>query len=138
MKNKRIPLLSLVGILFVTVLLRELTSPDVSSFATPQGSQKKHVHEQEHAQISRIEYTRHARCRMGCRRISEKEIFEVLSSGQKNIKKSNPQANPCPVTTLEGKTSDEQTVRVVYGQCGDVRKIITVIDLKNDFPCDCD
>lgn len=136
MKNKRIPLLSLVGILFITVLMRELTSPDVSSFTTPQMLQKKPVN--GGAQLSHIEYTRHARCRMGCRHISEKEIFEVLNAGQKNIKKSNPQAAPCPVTTLEGQTSDNQTVRVVYGQCGDVRKIITVIDLKNDFPCDCD
>src|SRR6185503_18661379 len=34
--------------------------------------------------------TRHARCRMDCRHITEKEIREILEGGEINYKKSEP------------------------------------------------
>lgn len=136
--------MGLIVVLAVAAITGEFTNFDSQKSATSEVAQLDHPHQNDdqgqhaRAHTSQINYTRHAECRMQCRKISEQEVFEVLKSGQKNIKKSNPQASPCPVTALEGLTSDNQFVRVVYGQCGRYLKIITVIDLNNDVPCDCD
>jgi len=86
---------------------------------------------------SYLEYTAHARCRMQCRRISQKEVEEIMRNGNINYKKSNVQAKPCPTYALEGITSDRQRVRVVFAQCDHTTKVVTAIDLDTDFECDC-
>lgn len=85
-----------------------------------------------------IIYTKHARCRMGCRSISEKEIFDVIDHGLTNQRKSDAQAQPCPVVAKEKRTEDDQNVRVIYGLCEANLKIITVIDLGHEHDCNCD
>lgn len=87
--------------------------------------------------ISYIEYTEHARCRMSCRHISQAEVEEIMRDGDINYKKSDLNANPCPAYALEGVTKDNQRVRIVFGQCSQTTKVITVIDLDTDWSCDC-
>lgn len=82
-------------------------------------------------------YTRHAKCRMDCRFISESEIKEIMSSGKINHRKSDPQDAPCPTYALEGITSEKQEVRIVLAACDNETKVITVIDLGTDHHCDC-
>ncbi len=84
-----------------------------------------------------IKLTHHGRCRMECRKIDAYEIQEVINQGKVNAKKSNPNSKPCPTIAFEGKTIDNQTIRVVLGTCEGNYKIVTVIDLKNDWKCDC-
>lgn len=86
---------------------------------------------------SYLEYTQHANCRMKCRKISKSEVEEIMESGKINYAKSNVRANPCPSYALEGVTSDNQKVRIVFGQCDTKTKVITVIDLQTDWTCDC-
>ena len=62
---------------------------------------------------SMLEYTRHARCRMDCRSITQAEVQDIMKNGRINYRKSNVKANPCPVYALEGYTDDNQHVRVV-------------------------
>lgn len=85
----------------------------------------------------RIEYSRHAKCRMECREITKKEIKEVLENGKINARKSKPNDEPCPSYAIEGITSDQQKVRIVVGDCGNKTKVITAIDLKNKYECHC-
>lgn len=87
--------------------------------------------------ISFIEYTQHAKCRMGCRKISQAEVEQIMRDGKINYNKSNVNARPCPSYALEGVTSDNQSVRIVFGQCDMKTKVITVIDLGTDWSCDC-
>src|SRR5687767_223704 len=59
-----------------------------------------------------IVYSKHARCRMECRKISEREIREVLREGVINPGKSEPERNH-PRYALEDVTEEGQKVRLV-------------------------
>jgi hypothetical protein len=88
---------------------------------------------------AKIALTYHARCRMDCREIDAYEIQEVIDQGHINARKSKdapPGKGKCPTTAYEGTTRDNQFVRVILGTCK-IPKIITVIDLKNDYQCTC-
>lgn len=79
---------------------------------------------------SKIVLTKHAQCRMDCRKIDIEEIKEVISKGRINPKKSDLKKKPCPVIAMEGKTSKgKEKVRVVLAACKEETKVITVIDL---------
>jgi len=83
--------------------------------------------------------TRHARCRMGCRKIDAFEIQEVIDQDKINYRKNKPaQAGRCASIAYEGTTKDQQHVRVIVGDCDQEPIIITVIDLGNKYNCTCD
>ncbi len=84
-----------------------------------------------------ITLSKHAQCRMDCRRIREEEIREILATGKENIRKSDPHGKPCPTKALEGWSSDQQHIRVIAAQCDQMIKIVTVIDLETDWECSC-
>lgn len=87
---------------------------------------------------SRINYTKHVRCRMGCRHIDEAEISEILRNGTINYRKSVLDGEPCRHKyAVEGNTSDNQRLRVIFAPCGDEMTVITCIDLDREWPCDC-
>jgi len=81
--------------------------------------------------------TKHARCRMGCREIDAFEVNEILTHGRINQRKSQPGASPCPKYAIEGESRDGQTVRAVIADCDRNVKLVTVIDLDNDYKCSC-
>ena len=86
----------------------------------------------------RIEYTRHAQCRMECRKITEEEIKIVLKNGSINYAKSNAHDKPCASYAVEGYTADGQNVRIVVADCDTISRIITAIDLKSEKDsCEC-
>lgn len=86
----------------------------------------------------RITYTRHARCRMGCRHIDENEVKEILQKGDINYSKSDMRAHPDPKYALEGMTSDGQHVRIIFAPSPRGMVVITVIDLNKEWTCHCD
>lgn len=97
----------------------------------------QHVDKRENAfRHTKIEYTEHAKCRMDCRHISEKEIKDVLREGEINYRKTEKNASPCPKYALEYYT-DGKKVRVIVGDCDERAVIITVIDLDHEFECNC-
>ena len=82
-------------------------------------------------------YTKHARCRMGCRHISEREVIGILHEGQINFQKSDMRGYPDPKYAVEGKTDDGQEVRIVFAQSPRGVVVVTVIDLGREWSCDC-
>ncbi len=83
-----------------------------------------------------ITYSKHAKCRMNCRHIDRSEVQEVLKEGKVNPHKSRPRKG---TIALEGETHDGQDVRVVFAPESDDRvHVVTVIDLGNEWDCDCD
>ena len=84
-----------------------------------------------------LEYTEHAKWRMKCRKITQAEVEEIMKEGKINYKKSDVNDRPCPTYALEGMTSDDQRVRIVFAQCDYKSKVVTVIDLETDWQCDC-
>jgi cell division protein FtsI/penicillin-binding protein 2 len=116
---------------------RLLPSPDGDMQDQPQNNFAN-----DQSQINRhpahITYTKHAKCRMGCRKLDGSEVKEILEKGKVNLNKSNDRPGDCPTYALEGLTHDGQHARMVFAFCQnqDV-KVITVIDLDTEWPCDC-
>lgn len=88
-------------------------------------------------EVRQLVYTKHARCRMQCRHIDETEIREILDEGNINTRKSDPTDKPCPTYAYEGYSHDNQHLRIVIARCNDVEKVVTCIDLDNEFQCNC-
>ncbi len=84
-----------------------------------------------------LQYSEHAKCRMQCRKISQKEVEEIMGEGKINYNKSDLQHGQCPRYAVEGITSDAQRVRIVFAQCDKKTVVVTAIDLESDFTCHC-
>lgn len=82
-------------------------------------------------------YSKHARCRMGCRHISEREVMEILKNGTINYQKSDMRGQPDPKYALEGATDDGQHVRIIFANSPRGIVVVTVIDLENEWKCNC-
>jgi Domain of unknown function (DUF4258) len=81
-------------------------------------------------------FSKHAKCRMDCRKIDESEIREILKNGTINYKKiqNDKRGKTYPV---EGFTHDKQHVRIVFAPKDDGLVVVTVIDLDTEWKCDC-
>ena len=86
-----------------------------------------------------IVYSKHARCRMDCRRISKEEVEAVLQTGTINYRKSELGDRPeCRRKyAVEGHTADGQRVRIIFAPCREKVTVVTVIDLGREWACDC-
>lgn len=87
--------------------------------------------------LSRLIYSKHARCRMDCRQIDEIEVKEILSRGKVNFTKSDLKNDPDPIYALEGITRDKQRVRIVFAQGKESLTVVTCIDLDREWACEC-
>ncbi len=74
---------------------------------------------------------------MDCRHIDEREVEEIMLTGTINYRKSEPAGRPCPTYALEGLTHDNQHVRIVFAQCDHKTKVVTTIDLDQEWQCHC-
>jgi len=74
---------------------------------------------------------------MQCRKISQPEVEEIMQKGEINYRKTDVNDRPCPSYTLEGRTKDNQRVRIVFAQCDLKTKVVTVIDLDTEWSCNC-
>ncbi len=85
---------------------------------------------------SNLVFSKHAKCRMDCRKIDESEIREILKNGTVNEKKiqRDKRGMTYPV---EGTTHDGQRVRIVFAPKDDALVVVTVIDLGKEWSCDC-
>lgn len=86
---------------------------------------------------SHIYYTKHALCRMDCRKISKDDIDEIMKKGIINFNRSNRRGKPCPTFALQGETSDGEKLRVIFAQCTDETKVVSCYNLEEDFECHC-
>lgn len=86
--------------------------------------------------VSKLIYSRHARCRMDCRHIDESEVEEILQEGTLNVSKIEEDARG-KTYPLEGITHDHQKVRIVFAPKNDELVVVTVIDLDKEWQCDC-
>jgi Domain of unknown function (DUF4258) len=81
-------------------------------------------------------FTKHARCRMKCRHITQEEVKEIVKKASVNYNKSELDAPQGPKYALEGYTSKEnQHVRIIVAPKERHLTIVTVIDLDEDWDC---
>jgi hypothetical protein len=87
-----------------------------------------------------INYSKHARCRMACRKIDDAEVMDILRSGTINYKKSDiGNKTDCKRKyAVEGITRDKQKVRIIFAPCHKEVTVVTVIDIGKEWPCDCE
>ncbi|MBS1622868.1 MAG: DUF4258 domain-containing protein [Bacteroidetes bacterium] len=87
---------------------------------------------------TRLIYTKHARCRMACRHITEADIREVLREGHVNEAKSKQEPGRCPAYAIEDeRNSDHVRLRIVFAKCETEVKVVTCIDRDDEFAFDC-
>lgn len=82
-------------------------------------------------------FTKHAKCRMKCRYITQQEVREILAEGSVNYNKSNLNDPKGPTYALEGNTDDGQHVRIIFAPKQRHISVVTVIDLENEYACNC-
>lgn len=87
-------------------------------------------------QPEKITYTRHARCRMDCRHISEADVKELIQNGKLNKEKVQ-ESDMGKTYPLDGKTTGDKMLRIVVAPKKNDLVVVTVIDLDTDWPCDC-
>ena len=87
---------------------------------------------------SKINYSKHARCRMACRDITETEVREGLKEGKINYKKSQLQTEDCKKRYAVEDMVNGQRVRIIFAPCGDVVTVVTCIDLEKEWECSCE
>ena len=87
--------------------------------------------------VSELFFTKHAKCRMQCRHISQQEVKGILANGTINYNKSELDDPQGPSYALEGVTKDRQRVRIIFAPKQKHMSVVTVIDLENDYECDC-
>ncbi len=85
--------------------------------------------------VAEIFFSKHARCRMECRHITQKEVREILAKGEINYNKSEINATEGPKYAVEGVTSDRQKVRIIFAPHEQHMTVVTVIDLENEWSC---
>ena len=92
----------------------------------------------EELAFQKLEYTKHANCRMKCRNISEAEIKEIFEKGKINYDKSNVRDTPCGTYAVEGDTKSGKNLRLIVADCDTISRLVTTIDLKMEKDsCDC-
>ncbi len=87
--------------------------------------------------VSELFFTKHARCRMKCRQITQQEIKDILANGEINYNKSDLNDPQGATYALEGTTRDRQHVRVIFAPKQKHMSVVTVIDLDVEHQCDC-
>ena len=81
--------------------------------------------------------TKHAKCRMDCRHITEDEIKEIIQDGKVNEAKSGQGTRGDETYALEGYSNEHQHLRIVVSPESDGLVVITCIDLDNEWECNC-
>lgn len=123
--NKSLKRYLLTAVIVIAALLILLNQPGANEFDA-------------YREVTRLTYTGHARCRMDCREITEPEIRKVLSKGDLNEAKSGFDTKHKNHTyAVEGYGDDGQHIRVVVTPKNGSLLVITVIDLKKEWACDC-
>jgi hypothetical protein len=141
--KKWIPLLLVVFLALAIVLIRKCqdqkdpSGPDITNHDKGDRSGKVNRDRGFDRRTTYLEYSKHAKCRMKCRQISESEVEEIMRDGKINYSKSDLKNARCPRYALEGMTHDNQRVRIVFAQCNESTVVVTVIDLETEFACDC-
>jgi len=138
--KKAIPYL-LLAILFVIALFvrqyrEQHTSPDTSpankSTKSSAGSNNLDRFRDPEAEYF---FTKHARCRMECRSITQKEVKEIVRKAEVNYTKSELDAPQGPKYALEGYSKDRQHIRIIVAPKQKHLSIVTVIDLDKEWEC---
>ena len=143
--KKAIPYLLLLILFIVALFVRQYRERNTNNEQTSQTEARKGSERSSDSRNSldvfrdpdaEYFFTKHARCRMECRRITQKEVKEIVRKADVNYNKSELDASHGPKYALEGYTSkDRQHVRIIVAPKQKHLSIVTVIDLDKEWEC---
>ena len=130
-----------IGIAAVVIALLQKQSPRKQSNygdRQPGNGSGDCAFQPQHA-VGELDYSRHARCRMKCRDISQSLVEDVYQNGSLNCAKSDPsgQTDGTPRFALELEDGIRGRVRIIVGDNPDNDVIITAIRLDEKDNCAC-
>ncbi len=135
-KSNLIYRLIIAAVFFIAIVLfRNFYQPLQKGNNNP--SQTTHGSPGLNRKINDLVLTKHAKCRMECRDITEDEIREILHSGNINYNKSNLSDVRGATYALEGYSHDKQHLRIIFAPERDKIVVVTCIDLDKEWQCDC-
>lgn len=126
MKNKNLLGWLLLIIIIIALLLWKQNS-----------SLKSSSNNDSFRNTTRLILTKHAKCRMDCRHITEEEIIEIIHDGKVNYSRSGAGTKGDETYALEGYSDERQHLRIVVAPESDGLVVITCIDLDNEWACNC-
>lgn len=145
--KKAAPYIFLAVLLVITLVVVRLRNNGEPTATKRTSSTRKTTNDPAGAAVNRdrgfdrrtayLEYTKHAICRMDCRQVTQSEVQSIMREGKINYRKSNVKGQPCPTYAVEGYTTDNQHLRVVFAQCNNSTRVVTCIDLDKDWECHC-
>jgi hypothetical protein len=141
MNKKALPYIFLAVLIVAALLIKRCNNNGNSTRRTdkdgPANTDNVNRNRGLDRRVAFLDYTQHAKCRMECRHVTQEEVKFILQNGQINYKKSEASGRPCPTYALEGYSPEKQHLRIVFAQCDAKTKVVTCIDLDQDFECHC-
>ncbi|MEO7312248.1 MAG: DUF4258 domain-containing protein [Chitinophagaceae bacterium] len=141
-KNPWAPVVIIVVLLIALVIVKtckRVTSPSNTTTTKTTTGDDGYNGRGLNRNPSNINYSKHARCRMDCRHIDESEVKEILKDGKVNYAKSELDGTDCKKKyAVEGTTHDKQKVRIIFAPCASEVTVVTVIDIGEEWKCDCE
>ncbi|HMZ45824.1 MAG TPA: DUF4258 domain-containing protein [Chitinophagaceae bacterium] len=132
--KKAKPFIALVILVVVAIFLRNCVSNKSNKKEVDENVKQRGLNRNP----SNINYTKHAKCRMDCRHIDEKEVVYILENGKINYSKSDLKGKDCNKKyAVEGISKDKQKLRIVFAPCNNEVTVITCIDLDTEWECSC-
>lgn len=148
MKLKRsAPVILLIVLALIALALKRCNQPGARSNTTTVSNNKNDgaqtpSNNQQAVPFDRnttnLYFTKHAKCRMKCRQISQQEVRDILLHGKVNYNKSKLTDPRGPTYAIEGITNDRQYVRIIFAPKQTHLTVVTVIDIDVEHQCNCD
>jgi hypothetical protein len=146
--KKVLPLLLLVVMALITLAIRRCNNPQVNDY---RNQRRTEAPESRSSRSSRtndntvgldrntdhLYFTKHAKCRMRCRHITQQEVKDIIANGTINYNKSDLNDPRGATYALEGMTQDNQHVRIIVSPKLQHLTVVTVIDLEVEYECNC-
>lgn len=140
--KKLFPLLVLVLMALLTIVIRRCNNQsgdegtaNTSTRSVPRRTTPPKANADGFDRSRELFFSKHARCRMSCRKISQEEVREIQARGRINYSKSKLEDPRGPSYAVEGYTSDGQKVRIIFAPKQKHTTVVTVIDLENEYQC---
>lgn len=141
-KNKLLTILIVTGI-FLFIIIKifsffanfHLAMPERQKTPQSQTSANPNTDAGFNRANDHLKLTKHAKCRMDCRHITEDELKEILHDGNINYNKSELNDSRGPKYALEGYTSEHQHLRIIFAPEVSDMVVVTCIDLDTEWQC---
>ncbi len=141
--KKLLPILFFVMLAVITLIIKQYKeAPPVASetysnikASSQAPASKESSNSAGFDRTQELYFTKHAKCRMACRKITQTEVRQIQAEGKVNYNKSRLDDPKGPTYAIEGTTDDGQRVRIIFAPKQKHTSVVTVIDLENEYAC---